>query len=373
MIKNIKKGFNFVKTKLNKSEKVGTIKEKIVEAKDKVVENKDKIIRRTIALTEAVLLTGTMFLAGCSLNNETSKASHTTKSTEAVSLSDYHDSYWDSNSNMFDAPDEESNKQNEESKSQNNNTSTTLDVYYFENDNTKRIEKEPIGKTQVDAHKTFEKFESYNLAYRGIEEMDDNFENKYTYTPEDSYRLVTENFDVVKTINKANSSNTSEKEDAELMLSMAKDYYKNWLEYNADTVLDYEENKMKAAYKNGDTVNIYYFDNSGKRTMDDKPVGTNTKDAYEEFEKFESYNLAYRAIESMDDSYQNLYSFTPEEKYALIAEGFNIDEAIKKSSSQNQQEREQARRQLIAAKEYYKNWLEYNDDEVIDYMEAKIK
>ena len=28
---------------------------------------------------------------------------------------------------------------------------------------------------------------------------------------------------------------------------------------------------------------------------------------------------------------------------------------------------------IVAAKEYYKNWLEYNDDEVIDYMEAKIK
>ena len=378
MIRNIRKGFDFIKSKLSRTSKEGTINN-FAEKKGKVSARKSKIA--------ALALTGALVLTGCATHNNNNKVE--TKPDTGVT-NEYHDSYWDSNNDMFAMPDNAQSSQgqqeNESSEyhdsywdsnndmfSMPSNTSTNLDVYYFENYQTQRIENEPVGLVTKDAHEMFEKYESYNLAYRGIEAMDDDFENKYTYTPEESYRLVSENFNVVDEINKASSSNGKEKEDAELKLSMAKNYYKNWLNYNSDIVLDYEEKAVKNSYQQGETLTVNYFDDFKTETISQEPTGTITKDAYNVFELFESYNLAYRAIESMDDEYQDLYTFTPEEKYTLISEGFNIDEAIKNASSSNQQERENARRQLVMAKQFYQNWLDYNDDIVIDYLEKKVK
>lgn len=362
MIRNIKNGFNFLKTKLVKKEKEGkVIKEK--KSKGKVSVNSSKFV--------PLVLCGTLALTGCS--SLTKNVNQGDANTNTSSSSEYYDPYWDTNRNMFEYPDTVEEYGNGSDMFSYPTTQDTIDVYYFENFETGRIESTPVGITKKDAHETFEKFESYNLAYRGIEEMDDSFENKYKYTEEDSYRLISENFNVVNEISRANSSNKKEREEAELLLSMAKKYYQNWLDYNADAVLEYEENAVKSAYKPGETLNISYFDNYQDETIQTYPVGTLDKDAYETFEKFESYNLAYRAIEEMDDEYQDKYTFTPEERYKLISEGFNIDETIQKSLSSNHKEAEEAKRMLIMAKEFYKTWLDYNDDTVIEYLEAKVK
>lgn len=366
MIKNIKKNFNFLKTKLLKREKEGKIvKQK--KSKGKVAVNSSKFM--------PLVLCGTLILTGCStLAKNTNRGNNNTTTS---SSNEYHDSYWDTNKDMFTYQDTAEEYGNENDNVNDvfsyKSTQDTIDVYYFDNFETQRIESTPVGIMKKDAHDTFEKFESYNLAYRGIEEMDDSFEGKYTFTEEDSYRLISEDFNIVDAISKANSSKQNEKEDAELLLSMAKKYYQNWLDYNADAVLEYEENNLKSTYKAGEKLNLSYFDNYEDGTIQTTPVGTIEKDAYETFEKFESYNLAYRAIEEMDDDYQNKYTFTKEEKYKLISEGFNIDEIIQKTLSSNPEEAENAKKVLVMAKEYYKTWLDYNDDTVIEYLEAKIK
>ena len=246
-----------------------------------------------------------------------------------------------------------------------------LGLYYFDFADTKTVSNSPVGMEFLKKNDAVVKYEAYGLAYHAIEQVDDAFQNDYTISPEDKYQLLFQNtFDVEDCLNNLKSSDSTVSDQAKIELIAAKEYYKAWLKYNSDIVLDFEENLLNQCYKKGDTIEIKSLIDSDNDKISLTPIDTVSFDAKEAFVKLESYNLAYRGIEEVDDSFEGKFSFSDEERYQLIGGDFDVVGCLDKL--ENSDDLELTQQQLEAAKEYYSAWIDLNSDVVLDYCEKKL-
>ena len=79
-------------------------------------------------------------------------------------------------------------------------------------------------------------------------------------------------------------------------------------EYSQTTIQNEQEN---------DLLGLYYFDFADTKTVSNSPVGMEGLKKNDAVVKYEAYGLAYHAIEQVDDSFQNIYNLSPEDKYKL--------------------------------------------------------
>lgn len=253
---------------------------------------------------------------------------------------------------------------------QNEQENDLLGLYYFDFADTKTVSNSPVGMECLKKNDAVVKYEAYGLAYHAIEQVDDSFQNIYNLSPEDKYKLLFESdFDVEASLNNLESSDSTISNQAKIELIAAKEYYKTWLKYNSDIVLDVEENLLNQYYKKGDTLEIKSLIDSNNSKISLIPVETVPFDAYDALVKFESYNLAYRGIEEVDDSFEGKFSFSDEERYQLIGGDFDVVACLNELKDSNDLEIAQ---KLEAAKEYYSKWIDLNSEIVLDYCEKTL-